>query len=344
MPRVFIEQLGAPGQSVESVFQVAEKDLRTTKKGAFFISAKLRDRTGEVPAIMWDATQALFAAIPQGGYALVKGRVSEYNGAPQILIEAMRPARPNEVCLEDFLPVGPGNVEQEFARLREILGTVERPALRALLEAVWADEKLVADLKRAPAAERLHHAYLGGLLEHTLGVMETAVVIAKRYPKLDRDILLVGVLWHDIGKTRELAYAESFSYTDAGKLVGHIVGGVLMLQEKIAAVRAAGKEFPEELANVMRHLVLAHHGEYAFGSPKLPMTAEAFTLHHIDNLDAKLHAFFREVSSDADPARRWTGFSKMFGGSLYKGFLEPAEEEEDEAGEPEASGGLKGGL
>jgi 3'-5' exoribonuclease len=344
MPRVFIEQIGAPGQSVEGVFQVAEKDLRTTKKGTFFISAKLRDRTGEVPAIMWDATQALFAAIPQGGYALVKGRAGEFNGAPQIVIEAMRPARPTEVNLEDFLPVGPGNVEEEFARLRKIFDTVERPALRALLDAVWADETLVAALKRAPAAERLHHAYLGGLLEHTLGVVETCLVLCGRYPKLDRDILIFGALWHDIGKTRELAYTEALGYTDAGKLVGHIVQGVLMLEEKITAVRAADKEFPEDLANVLRHLVLAHHGEYTFGSPKLPMTAEAFTLHHADNLDAKLHAFFRAVATDADPARRWTGFNKMFGGSLYKGPVEPGEGEEDEGGEPNESGGLKGGL
>ena len=338
MPRLFIEQLTAPGQMIEGVFQVAEKDLRTTKKGGFFISAKLRDRTGELPAIMWDATQALFAAIPQSGFALVKGRLGEYNGALQIVIEAMRPAKENEIRLEDFLPVGPGEPEEQLARLKAILDTIERPALRALLEAVWADEKLVGDFKRAPAAERLHHAYLGGLLEHTLSVAETAVLVCQHYKELNRDLLLVGVLWHDIGKTRELAYADSFSYTDAGKLVGHLVQGVLMLEEKIAAVRAAGNEFPEELANILRHQVLAHHGEYEFGSPKLPMTAEAFTLHHLDNLDAKLHAFFRDVAADADPARRWTAFNKMFGGALFKGFGEPAEE-----GEPPGSD-LKGGL
>jgi len=338
MPRLFIEQLTAPGQMIEGVFQVAEKDLRTTKKGALFISARLRDRTGDLPAIMWDATQALFAAIPQGGFALVKGRLGEYNGALQIVIEAMRPAKENEIRLEDFLPVGPGDPEEQLARLKAILDMIERPALRALLAAVWADERLVADFKRAPAAERLHHAYLGGLLEHTLSVAETALLVCQHYTDLNRDLLLVGVLWHDIGKTRELAYADSFSYTDAGKLVGHLVQGVLMLEEKIAAVRAAGNEFPEELASVVRHLVLAHHGEYEFGSPKLPMTAEAFTLHHLDNLDAKLHAFFRDVAADADPARRWTAFNKMFGGALFKGFGEPAEE-----GEPPGRD-LKGGL
>ncbi len=320
MPRVFIEELATPGQMVEGVYQVAEKDLRTTKKGGFFISAKLRDRTGELPGIMWDATQALFAAIPQGGYALVKGRVGEYNGAPQIIIEAMRPAKPTEVRLEDFLAVGPGNPDEQMKQLKAIHGSIERPALKALMEAVWADGQLMADFKRAPAAERLHHAYLGGLLEHTLSVSEMALLVCQHYPELDRDVLVVGVFWHDLGKTRELAYAESFSYTDAGKLVGHVVMGVMMLEEKIAAVRAAGKDFPEELADVLRHMILAHHGEYEFGSPKLPMTAEAFVLHHIDNLDAKLHAFFRTVAADADPARRWTGFSKMFGGSLYKGF------------------------
>ena len=338
MPRAYIEQLTTPGQIVEQVFQVAQKDLRTTKKGALFISAKLRDRTGELPAIMWDATQALFAAIPQGGYALVKGRVGEFGGALQVVIEAMRPARESEVDLDDFLPVGTGDPDKQFARLKEVMALVQRPALKAFLEAVWADEALAASLKRAPAAEKLHHAYLGGLLEHTLSVAETAVLVCQHYPQLDRDLLLVGILWHDIGKTRELAYQESLGYTDAGRRVGHIVQGVLMLEEKVRAVRAAGKEFPEELANVLRHLVLAHHGTHEFGSPKLPMTAEAFAIHHLDNLDAKLYAFWRDVAADADPLRRWTGFNKMFGGSLYKGLDEPADEEED-SGRP-----LKGGL
>ena len=337
MPRLFIEQLTTPGQNIEGVFLVAEKDLRTTKKGAFFISAKLRDRTGELPAVMWDATQALFAAIPQGGYALVKGRVGEYGGTLQIVIEAMRPARESEVDLNDFLPVGAGDPEKQLARLKEITDQVRRPALRAFLAAVWADEALVAALKRAPAAEKLHHAYLGGLLEHILGVAEAAVLIGKQYPRLDLDLLLVGILWHDIGKTRELAYAEALGYTDAGKLVGHLVQGVLMLEEKFAQVRATGTDFPEELANVLRHMVLAHHGTHEFGSPKLPMTAEAFTLHHLDNLDAKLHAFWRDVAADGDPARRWTAWNKMFGGALYKGFEIAVEEEE-----PDEE--LKGGL
>jgi len=212
--------------------------------------------------------------------------------------------------------------EEHLARLKEILDTVERPALRALLDCLWADQDLMAALKRAPAAEKLHHAYLGGLLEHTLSVAEAAVLLARHYPKLDRDLLLVGVLWHDIGKTRELHYDESFGYTDAGKLVGHLVQGVLMLEEKIRQVRAAGTEFPETLAHVLRHLVLAHHGEHAFGSPKLPMTAEAFALHHLDNLDAKLHGFWRDVAADADPSRRWTAWNRMFGGALFKGFEE----------------------
>jgi 3'-5' exoribonuclease len=323
--------LTIPGTIVEAVFHVAQKDLRTTKKGTRFISAKLRDRTGEVPAVMWDATEALFAAIPQGGYALVKGRVGEFNDAPQIVIEAMRPAREGEVDLADFLPKGPGDPGEHLARLKEVLDAVERPALRALLDAVWADEDLMVALKRAPAAEKLHHAYLGGLLEHTLSVAEAAVLLSRHYPKLDRDLLLVGVLWHDIGKVRELHYAESFGYTDSGKLVGHLVQGVLMLEEKIREVRSRGTEFPETLAHVLRHLVLAHHGEHAFGSPKLPMTAEAFALHHLDNLDAKLHAFWRDVAADADPSRRWTAWNRMFGGALFKGFeeLDAADESAD---------------
>ncbi len=329
MPRMFVNRLTIPGTIVEAVFHVAQKDLRTTKKGARFISAKLRDRTGEVPAVMWDATEALFAAIPQGGYALVKGHVGQFNDAPQIVIEAMRPARDNEVDLADFLPKGPGDPDEHLARLKEVLDAVERPALRALLDAVWADADLMVALKRAPAAEKLHHAYLGGLLEHTLSIAEAAVLLSRHYPKLDRDLLLVGVLWHDIGKVRELHYAESFGYTDSGKLVGHLVQGVLMLEEKIREVRSRGTEFPETLAHVLRHLVLAHHGEHAFGSPKLPMTAEAFALHHLDNLDAKLHAFWRDVAADADPSRRWTAWNRMFGGALFKGFDESGEADEN---------------
>ena len=329
MPRMFVNRLTIPGTIVEAVFHVAQKDLRTTKKGTRFISAKLRDRTGEVPAVMWDATEALFAAIPQGGYALVKGHVGQFNDAPQIVIEAMRPARDNEVDLADFLPKGPGDPDEHLARLKQVLDAVERPALRALLDAVWADEDLMVALKRAPAAEKLHHAYLGGLLEHTLSVAEAAVLLSRHYPKLDRDLLLVGVLWHDIGKVRELHYAESFGYTDSGKLVGHLVQGVLMLEEKIREVRSRGTEFPETLAHVLRHLVLAHHGEHAFGSPKLPMTAEAFALHHLDNLDAKLHAFWRDVAADADPSRRWTAWNRMFGGALFKGFDESGEADEN---------------
>ena len=339
MPRTFVSQLTAAGAIVEQVFQVPEKDLRTTKKGALFISAKLRDRTGEVPAVMWDATQALFAAIPQGGYALVKGRVGEFNDLPQIVIEAMRPARADEVNLADFLPAGPLDPEKQLARLKEVMDTIERPALGALVDAVWADAPLVTALKRAPAAEKLHHAYLGGLLEHTLSIAELALLVCRHYPKLDRDLLLVGVLWHDIGKTRELHYAESFGYTDEGRLVGHLIQGVLMLEEKIAAVRAAGTEFPDDLAVILRHLVLAHHGTHEFGSPKLPMTAEAFALHHLDNLDAKLHAFWRDVAADGDPARRWTGWNKMFGGALFKGFDEAAAETADDDRDE-----LKGGL
>ena len=332
MPRMFINELTVPGTVVEQVFQVPDKNLRTTKKGSHFITMKVRDRTGELPAVMWDATEALFAAIPQGGYALVKGHVDTYNNAPQVVVEAMRPARDDEVALSDFLAAGPGDPEAQFARLREVMDEVRRPALRALLDAIWADATLVANLKRAPAAEKLHHAYLGGLLEHTLGVAETSGRLCDQYERLDRDLMLLGALWHDLGKTRELAYADAFGYTDEGKLIGHIVQGVLMLQEKIAEVRAAGTAFPEPLANVLRHLILAHHGEHAFGSPKLPMTAEALALHHADNIDAKLHAFWRNVEGDADPARRWTAWNRMFGGALFKGFDDMDVQDEDAAG------------
>jgi 3'-5' exoribonuclease len=327
MPRPYVNELTTPGQLVEGVFQLAEKDLRTSKKGAYFIPARLRDRTGEVPAIMWDATEALFAAVPQDGFVLVKGRVGLYNDRPQIIIEAMRPARPEEVVPADFLAVGPGDPDEQLARLKEIFAGLQRPALKALMAAVWADEELVARLKRAPAAEKLHHAYLGGLLEHTLSVAETAVLVCDRYAVLDRDLLLVGVFWHDLGKVRELAYEKALGYTDSGRLVGHLIQGVAMLDEKVRQVRAAGTDFPEPLADVCRHMVLAHHGEYEFGSPKLPMTAEAFALHHLDNLDAKLHAFERQTVGDADPERRWTAWNKMFGGRLFKGFVEPADDE-----------------
>jgi 3'-5' exoribonuclease len=197
---------------------------------------------------------------------------------------------------------------------------LSNPHLRALAECFLMDQEFVRAFCKAPAGVRMHHAYLGGLLEHVVTLLEVADRIAPLYPELDRDLLLTGIFLHDIGKVRELAYDRSFAYTDEGQLVGHLIIGVEMLNEKVRQVAdLTGEPFPTELLLRLKHLILSHHGTYEFGSPKLPMTPEAIALHHLDNFDAKLHMFTRDIREDRNQSSAWTPFNQSLQRRLFKG-------------------------
>jgi 3'-5' exoribonuclease len=224
------------------------------------------------------------------------------------------------------MPQSNQDVGKMLEKLRSILLRLENVHLRALVECFLMDEQFMDGFCKAPAGVRNHHAYLGGLLEHVVTLLDAADRLLPIYPDLSRDLLLMGVFLHDIGKVRELSYQHVFGYTDEGQLIGHIVIGVEMLDEKVAKVpELTGEPFPPELLLRLKHMILSHHGSYEFGSPRLPMTPEAIALHHLDNLDAKVHSFTRDIRDDRQGPSAWTPYNHSLQRRLFKGMKEGAE-------------------
>ncbi len=316
--RAFINEL-ASGSGIEEVFLVGDKQLRTTRGGDYYIDAQLRDRTGSIRARMWQATEAMFRSIPTEGFLHVRGRVEDYRGTPQVIIEGCKPVDPERVDLADFLPATDQDVEAMWSALLEILRQVKDKWLRLLIKEFVEDDEFVAGFRRSPAAKQMHHAHLGGLLEHTLSIARLAEAILPMYPSLNADLLLTSVLLHDAGKIEELQATTSVGYTERGQLVGHITIAAEWIHKKADAVSARqGQPFPARTLDLLEHMVLSHHGSHEFGSPKLPMIPEAFVLHHLDNLDAKVWATTRLIEDDPDPDAPFTPFQRMLGAYLYK--------------------------
>jgi len=315
-----------PNQNVDEIYLLRECQLRTTRAGKHYLHASLTDRTGQIAARMWDATEALYRALEGTDFVRVTGRVEVYQGALQFVINTIRSVRTDDVSFEDFLPSTSRDVDEMYARLCEIADTVTDEHLSPVLQDFLNDETFADRFKKCPAAVSYHGPYLGGLLEHTLAVTEMADYVAGRYPGLDRDLLITGAILHDIGKTEELSWSTGFEYTDRGRLIGHLIIGVEMLQERLQKI----EDFPPHVFDVLSHLILSHHGEYEWGSPKLPMTAEALALHHLDNLDAKVEAATRAIETSRSHEANWTEYSKMFQRRLYRGpRSSPVEESED---------------
>ncbi len=313
MPRKFVNEIQA-GDTVQQAFLVQAKQLRTQRNGAFFLDLELMDRTGVVPAKMWDATPELYESFDDGDFILVKARGETYRGRLQLVATDLRRLGPTDVDLAEFLPATKKDRGAMIARLREVAGGVAHPHLRALLEAFLGDGEFVAAFSRAPGGLSIHHAWLGGLLEHSLDVTELALLAADRYPNLNRDLLVTGAILHDIGKIPSFDVSRGLRYTDAGGLVGHLPLGVLMIEERVRGL----EEFPADLLDQLRHLILSHHGQHEFGSPVLPATAEALALHYLDNLDAKLVAFEQALLRDQSPGDNWTEWERVFGRRLFK--------------------------
>jgi 3'-5' exoribonuclease len=303
----------------DEIFLVSQKELRTTNNGGLYIHAVLVDKTGEILARMWNASKDIYLSIPERGFARFRGRVESYKGKPQFIIDGIRPAEPHEIDMADFMPATQRDIEQMWERLKQILRGVKNRHLLALAAKFINDEQFVAGFKQAPAATKNHHAFVGGLLEHTLSLLELALVVIPRYPHVSLDLVLVGILLHDAGKMRELSCNAGFDYTTEGKLVGHIVLGVLWLHEKAREMEAQTREpFPIEIENALKHIILAHHGKYEFGSPRLPATMEAVAVHYLDNLDAKLQQFQFEIERDIDQHDEWTAYMPSLATKIYK--------------------------
>jgi len=279
--RIFCAQLSA-GDEVEEVFRVERVERRTGRKGAF-LRVSLVDRSGGVTAMVWEEVERLVEALIEGGYARIRGAVEEWNGMLQLRVieaEAWRDA----LDLADFLPRGPVPGEESMAGIRALAASIRDPWIARLVRSFLDDPQLAAAFAAAPAAKVNHHAYVGGLAEHTLSVMRLCAAAVEHYGDLDRDLLLAGAFLHDVGKTAEIAVEPGFPYTEEGTLLGHIPIGYAMVRERIAEIPG----FPREIAIDLGHLILSHQGELEWGSPVQPRTAEALVLHFVDNLDSKV--------------------------------------------------------
>ena len=315
--RIVINQLRA-GDRCEQVFLVASRELRQTKAGKYYIRAVLQDSSGQMDAVMWDASESIAADMPPESFIKAQVRVEQYQGALQMVLESFRPVGAETVELGDFLQ----HTEKDVGELsKSVLGhlrTVKDKALLQLIKQFVADEQLMERFRSAPAAMGMHHAYVGGLLEHTENMLASASRLLGAYPQLNADLLLTGIFLHDMGKTAELSYTTSIQYTDAGQLLGHLVQAALMLQEKAKlAAKDLGGEFPAETLNQLMHIILSHHGQYEFGSPVLPATAEAVMIHYLDNIDAKLNGLQQALESLLPGDGNWTGWLKMFERKMY---------------------------
>jgi 3'-5' exoribonuclease len=293
----------ADGQAVTSLFLVREKEIRTSSRTkSSWLQLELADRTGTIPAKMWDNFSAIALTFERDDVIQIRGRVKLYMGQKELTLEQVIPAIERDYDLGDFLPHTKYDVEKLFADLRVAVGEMKSPSLKRLLTGIIEDPAIAAKLKRAPAAMTMHHAYIGGLLEHIVSLIGLARAVVGQYPELDSDLLLAGVVLHDTGKIDELNYARGISYSTEGRLLGHIMIGVTLVRERIRAI----PEFPAPLAVLLEHLILSHHGTHEFGSPALPQTREAMALHFIDDFDSKMAAMGATLES-AQGADDWTG-------------------------------------
>ena len=319
MARRFVEQL-RDGDDLADVYLVTDKQLRANRNGAPYLLVELRDRTGGIPGRMWNAGESVARGFDPGDFLHATGKVQLFQGALQAILTAVEKVDAQEVEFADFLPQTPHSIPKLTERLKGYLLRLGNPHLRGLAECFLMDDAFMRAFTACPAGVKLHHAYVGGLLEHTVAMMDAADKLLPLYPGVDRDLLLMGTFLHDAGKTRELTYSRAFGYSDEGQLVGHIPIAVAMLAETAAKVPdLTGEPLPRELALRLQHLILSHHGELTFGSPKVPMTPEAMLLHLIDSLDTRMHMVLRELKDDRNNPSAWTPYNHTLGRRVYKG-------------------------
>lgn len=326
------------GSRIEEVFLVVSKSVANTRTGSQFLKMTLADKTGTVDSVKWDASESEIARISEDDYVQVQATVKSYNDHPQLVIEsfhrygeAIEPA--------DFLRSSPRDNDEMMSELTAVLGQVINPKLRTLLDAFFSNSDYALKFRQAPAAKKLHHAYIGGLLEHTLNVVRACAVLADLYPNIDRDLLLTAAALHDIGKIDEYVWTSSIKFSDAGHLVGHVVGGAMAVKE--AADKIEG--FDPMVSLALQHMILAHHGEKEWGSPKQPKSIEAVMLHAADDLDAKL-AMFEEAIRNSDNGGLFTERHFLLERPIFKGLPNCTNLIEDTVQEPVTPNGESADL
>jgi len=290
---------------ITTSFLVHSKEIRQKKTGELYLSLLLGDRTGEIDAKMWDNVQEAIDTFDRDDFVKVKGLIQVFHNRPQLTIHKVRRMQSSEVDFGDYFPCSKRDSGEMWQALRSVVAEMQNPHLKALLEAMLDDPEIAGRFRRAPAAKQIHHAYLGGLLEHVLSLCALARLTAAHYPNVDYDLLLTGVVLHDIGKIHELSYERGFSYSSEGQLLGHIQIGLRMVAEKLRGL----PEFPPELRMLVDHMILSHHGQLEFGSPKLPQFPEALLLHYLDDMDSKMECMRALIENDRQVEGCFTGYN-----------------------------------
>ncbi|MBI2679015.1 MAG: HD domain-containing protein [Candidatus Koribacter versatilis] len=333
---------------ITSNFVVASKQIKPKKTGELYLWLTLADKSGHIEARMWDNVTDVLYGFEQNDFVKVKGLINKYNGRFQLTIHKLRKMDEGEIEFSDYLPKTTKDVDELWKTLGAFVHSFKNPHLKALLEAFMADPEIAAAYKAAPAAKTLHHAFIGGLLDPVVSLFTSCDLVSRNYPAIDRDLLLTGAFLHDIGKVHELSYQRSFAYTTRGQLLGHMIIELEMLQAKIEEVnRKLDTPFPAPLKTLIEHLIISHHGQYDFGSPKLPMFPEALMLHYLDDLDSKMEAMRAHFEREAESEGEWTSYNPSLSRPLLntKKFLagkKPAAAPEEDAAKAAAAVSNKG--
>ena len=320
MTHKLINKIG-PGEQINDIYMVREPILRSTTRGDLYIAMYLCDRSGQLNGRMWQATETVYKSLPKPGFVHIQGRSELYQNNLQIVVNNISTVDMSKVRIEDFLACTNKNIEDMFKEVKDTLGQIKNKQLKSLIAEFLSDAKLMEQFCRAPAAMTVHHNYIGGLLEHTHNMLKAAVAILPLYPKVQSDLVLAGIFLHDISKTEELSYDVAFSYTDSGQLIGHIGQSLLLIHKKADAIAAKGEAIDKVILDSLGHIILSHHGQYEFGSPKLPATAEAFMVNYIDDLDSKINQVMTAVDDDPGDSN-WTGWQRTLETRLYKKRIE----------------------
>jgi len=306
---------------VTSTFVVVAKQIKPKKTGEPYLALTLGDRSGQLEAKMWDNVEEVLEAFEQDDFLKVKGLINKYKQRFQLTIHKLRKLGDSEIEFADYLPKTTKDIDELWRTLSDFVSGFQNQYLKTLVQAFMADPAIAAAYRNAPAAKTLHHAFIGGLLDHVVSLFRSCDLISRNYPQINRDLLFTGAFLHDIGKIHELTYNRSFSYTTKGQLLGHMIIELEMLQAKLVQVPG----FPEELKTLVEHLIISHHGQYDFGSPKLPMFPEALMLHYLDDLDSKMEAMRAHFEREATLDGPWTSYNASLGRPLLntEKFLAP---------------------
>ena len=306
---------------ITSTFVVVAKQIKPKKTGDPYIALTVGDRSGQLEAKMWDNVEEVIDAFEQDDFIKIKGLINKYKQRFQLTIHKLRKLGDTEIEFADYLPKTTKDIDELWQTLTNFVAGFQNPHLKALVQSFMADPEISAAYRNAPAAKTLHHAYIGGLLDHVVSLFRSCDLVCRNYPQINRDLLLTGAFFHDIGKIHELTYNRSFSYTTKGQLLGHMIIELEMLQAKLAKL----PDFPDELKTLVEHLIISHHGEYEFGSPKLPMFPEALMLHYMDDLDSKMEAMRAQFERESMLDGPWTSYNPSLGRPLLNSekFINP---------------------